>query len=257
MATAEIVDTIPTYKVVLIGESGVGKTTLIHRHTTGEFLTTYSPTQGVNVTPLVFYTTKGKVILNVWDCAGQDKYKGLGSGYYIGAAAGMLMFDTTSKYTFERIPGWLKQWEQMQGIVKRPTVLCGNKIDCTPLDRKYAPCSDDIKSYVSTSKLEYYEISAKANTNFTLPFLYLIRNLMKDPDLTFVEGPPVTPPEVKTDLPVVELADSYDYICEDFTGGICDDLHDYIDTHGKEAGKKLMDSITEVITKAKSETSTQ
>lgn len=74
---------IPTFKCVLVGDGGTGKTTFVKRHMTGEFEKKYVATLGVEVHPLVFHTNRGKIRFNVWDTAGQEKFGGLRDGYYI------------------------------------------------------------------------------------------------------------------------------------------------------------------------------
>ena len=69
------------YKLVLVGEGGVGKTTFVKRHLTGEFEKKYIATLGVEVHPMVFHTNHGPIRLNVWDTAGQEKLGGLRDGY--------------------------------------------------------------------------------------------------------------------------------------------------------------------------------
>ena len=72
---------IPEYKLVLVGDGGVGKTTFVKRHLTGEFEKKYIATLGVEVHPMTFYTTSGKIRFMVWDTAGQEKLSGLRDGY--------------------------------------------------------------------------------------------------------------------------------------------------------------------------------
>ncbi len=73
--------TIPEFKLVLIGDGGVGKTTFVKRHLTGEFEKKYIATLGVEVHPMVFHTSRGKIKFMVWDTAGQEKLSGLRDGY--------------------------------------------------------------------------------------------------------------------------------------------------------------------------------
>ena len=81
MATSE--EQMPTFKCVLVGDGGTGKTTFVKRHLTGEFEKKYVATLGVEVHPLVFNTNRGPIRFNVWDTAGQEKFGGLRDGYYI------------------------------------------------------------------------------------------------------------------------------------------------------------------------------
>ncbi|KAF0293595.1 GTP-binding nuclear protein Ran, testis-specific isoform [Amphibalanus amphitrite] len=93
----------PTFKCVLLGDGGTGKTTFVKRHLTGEFEKKYVATLGVEVHPLVFHTNRGAIRFNVWDTAGQEKFGGLRDGYYI------QYYDISAKsnYNFEKPFLWL------------------------------------------------------------------------------------------------------------------------------------------------------
>jgi GTP-binding nuclear protein Ran len=75
----------------LVGDGGVGKTTFVKRHRTGEFEKKYVATVGAEVHPMDFNTNMGKIIFNVWDTAGQEKHAGLRDGYYISADCAIIM----------------------------------------------------------------------------------------------------------------------------------------------------------------------
>ena len=85
----------PFLKLVLVGDGGVGKTTFVKRHLTGEFEKKYIPTLGVEVHPMSFHTSKGEYTFDVWDTAGQEKFGGLRDGYYVGGKCGIIMFDVS------------------------------------------------------------------------------------------------------------------------------------------------------------------
>ena len=74
-------DGIPEFKLVFVGDGGVGKTTFVKRHITGEFERRYIATVGVEVHPMIFHTNHGPIRFNVWDTAGQEKLSGLRDGY--------------------------------------------------------------------------------------------------------------------------------------------------------------------------------
>merc|ERR1719287_186230 len=78
---------IPQFKCLLVGDGGVGKTTFVKRHLTGEFEKKYVATIGVEVHAMPFDTNRGRLIFNVWDTAGQEKFGGLRDGYYIQGSA--------------------------------------------------------------------------------------------------------------------------------------------------------------------------
>ena len=122
-----MVDTVVEFKLVLIGDGGVGKTTFVKRHLTGEYEKRYIATVGVEVHPLKFSTTRGNVVFNVWDTAGQEKLSGLRDGYYIGGQCGIIMFDVTSRITYKNVPKWHRDLIRVCENV--PIVLVGNKVD--------------------------------------------------------------------------------------------------------------------------------
>jgi GTP-binding nuclear protein Ran len=177
-----------TFKVVLIGDGGVGKTTFVRRHVTGDFQRQYVPTIGVTVYPLKFSTNYGVIQFNVWDTAGQEKYGGLRDGYYIQSNGGMIMFDVTSRITYKNVPNWHRDLVRVCENI--PIVLCGNKIDVK--DRKVKA-----KNVVFHRKknLAFYEISAKSNYQFEKPWVFLARKLTGRSDLVLVEEVSVKPVE--------------------------------------------------------------
>lgn len=179
------------FKVVLVGEGSVGKTTLVKRHMTGEFDTKYTATVGVEVHPLRFHTNVGPVTLNVWDCSGQEKFGGLRQGYYAQADAAILMFSLDSNLSLKGISAYYRELKDV------PKVLVGNKCD--------------VKCSVATSNLlmvrefmgcEYYPISTKSNYGYEKPFLSLIRLLMKDDTIHFIEHLFLPEPVVIVPVPV-------------------------------------------------------
>jgi len=183
---------VPKFKLILVGDGGVGKTTFVKRHKTGEFEKKYIATMGVEVSPLPFHTNLGQVVFNCWDTAGQEKFGGLRDGYYIGGQAAIIMFDVTARVTYKSVPHWHKDLVRVCENI--PIVLVGNKVDCK--DRKVKP--KDI-TFHRKKNLQYYDISAKSNYNFEKPFLYIIRKLTGDPNAHFVEAPALLPPEAQVD----------------------------------------------------------
>lgn len=180
---------IPEFKLVLVGDGGIGKTTFVKRHMTGEFEKKYIATLGVEVHPITFYTNHGKIKFNVWDTAGQEKLGGLRDGYYIGANCAIIMFDVTSRITYSNVPKWYK--DMIRVCENIPIVLIGNKVDVK--DRKVRA-----KHIIFHRKknLQYYDISAKSNYQYEKPFVWLLRRLTNDPGLVLVEAPVLAPVEV-------------------------------------------------------------
>lgn len=169
------------YKIVLIGDGAVGKTSFLKRHRIGEFVTNYNATLGVEVHPLKFYTNYGPIILNIWDVAGQKKFRGLGSGYYHGSDAAIIMFSVDSMSSYRNVGNW---HNKLNKVVSIPVVICGNKVD---LDTHRVKAKHI--TYHRKKSLQYYNISAEQNYHFDKPFLYLCRRLTGKDDLKFVMAP--------------------------------------------------------------------
>jgi len=183
---------VATFKLVLVGDGGTGKTTFVKRHLTGEFEKKYIATLGVEVHPLVFYTNFGSIRFNCWDTAGQEKFGGLRDGYYIQGQCAIIMFDVTSRVTYKNVPNWHR--DLIRVCENIPIVLCGNKVDV-----KERKVKAKTITFHRKKNLQYYDISAKSNYNFEKPFLWLARKLCGEPELEFVEMPALQPPEVHID----------------------------------------------------------
>lgn len=169
----------PTFKCVIVGDGGVGKTTLVTKHLTGEFVQVYEPTLGVEVHPIVFNTTIGPIRINVWDTAGQEKYSGLREGYYVQADCAIVMFDLTSKLTYRDSKMWYDSVRNKCGNI--PIIIVGSKVDIN----NHAVMNSDIE--FDRERDMYYNISSKSNYNFEKPFVALMKKLMNDNTIQLTE----------------------------------------------------------------------
>jgi len=161
---AEAAQAPPSFKLVLVGDGGTGKTTFVKRHLSGEFEKKYIATQGVEVHPLGFTTNLGQIQFDVWDTAGQEKFGGLRDGYYINGQCAIIMFDVTSRITYKNVPNWHR--DVVRVCENIPIVLCGNKVDV-----KERKVKAKTITFHRKKNLQYYDISAKSNYNFEKPFL--------------------------------------------------------------------------------------
>lgn len=186
MQASSTADCVATFKLILVGDGGTGKTTFVKRHLTGEFEKRYVATVGVDVHPLTFHTNRGKICFNCWDTAGQEKFGGLRDGYYIEGQCAIIMFDVTSRNTYKNVPNWHRDITRVCDAI--PIVLVGNKVDCA--DRQVKA---KMITFHRKKNLQYYDISAKSNYNFEKPFLWLAKRLANDPELTLVEAPMLDP----------------------------------------------------------------
>lgn len=175
------------FKIVVIGDGGVGKTTFIQHHLTkseiqGVYFPKYTSTFAYFVSRIAFYTNKGPIPCNMWDTAGQEKFSGPGQRYYLDANAAIIMFDVTSRISYKNIPDWYRTIETVCGNI--PMVLCGNKCD-----RPFRKVKTRMISYHRKKNLKYYDISAKSGYNCVEPILFILRKLARDDSLHFAPQP--------------------------------------------------------------------
>merc|ERR1711998_183069 len=176
---------------------GVGKTTFVKRHLTGEFEKKYVATIGVEVHAMPFDTNRGRLIFNVWDTAGQEKFGGLRDGYYIQGQCAIIMFDVTSRISYKNVGVWYRGLVRVcQNI---PIVLVGNKVDVKERKVKVKQINFHRKK-----NLNYYDISAKSNFNYEKPFLSLAKKLVGDQHLIFVDTQALLPAEVEINAATME-----------------------------------------------------
>ncbi len=168
-----------SHKIVFVGDEGVGKTTFITRHMTGEFEKRYIATQEKELRSILFYTNKGKIGFDILDIAGQEKF-GLSTDRFTRADCAVVMFDLTSLVSYKNAKVWVDLVRK--AVPDIPIVLCGNKVDIK--NRKVKP--SDITMQRDLNLLKYYDISAKSNYNFEKPFLTFVRHFYGE-DAKFVQ----------------------------------------------------------------------
>jgi Ras-related protein Rab-1A len=163
------------FKILLIGNSAVGKSSLLMRFADNVFHETFLPTIGVDFKIRTIEQAGSIVKLQMWDTAGQEKFKTITSAYFKGAQGIILVFDLTDQQSFLNVQNWLAESERYSGpnVVR---ILVGNKCDLVEqrqVSRKQA------ETYAAAEGMRYYESSAKDNSNVETLFKELAGN-MKD-----------------------------------------------------------------------------
>ncbi|KAF8118625.1 hypothetical protein N665_0004s0105 [Sinapis alba] len=149
------------FKVVLIGDSGVGKSNLLSRFTKNEFSLESKSTIGVEFATRSLNVDDKVIKAQIWDTAGQERYRAITSAYYRGAVGALLVYDVTRHSTFENVETWLKELRNHTdpNIV---VMLVGNKSDLRHL---VAVQTEDAKSFAEKESLCFMETSALESTN--------------------------------------------------------------------------------------------
>jgi GTP-binding nuclear protein Ran len=157
-----------TMKIVLLGDGGVGKTTMVKRHLTGNFETKYVSTVGCEVHPLVWNTNQGKITMNLWDTAGQELLSGFREAYNMQADAFIVFFDVTHKGSWKEVPSWITNIQKSNPSAL--IIVVGNKADS---DHRVVKLSDILDAKLG---VPYYDISVKSRYNYEKPFMFALQN---------------------------------------------------------------------------------
>ncbi|KAM8999037.1 ras-related protein Rab-37 isoform X1 [Sarcophilus harrisii] len=161
-------------KVMLLGDSGVGKTCFLIHFKDGAFLSrTFIATVGIDFRNKVVTVDGTKVKLQIWDTAGQERFRSVTHAYYRDAQALLLLYDITNRSSFENIRAWLTEIHE---YAQRDVVimLLGNKAD---VSRERVVRSEDGETLAREYGVPFMETSAKTGMNVELAFLAIAREL--------------------------------------------------------------------------------
>ena len=176
MSTPEEGDLI--LKVVVVGETGVGKSNIVTRFATNSFNETAMPTIGVDLIPKTVTIDQTRLTVQLWDTAGQERMRALASSYYKNAKGVLLVYDITSKETFERLRYWLKEVKKTAGEGVKVMII-GNKRDLM-INRQVS--EEEATTWAKEKGYFYMEVSAKTNEGGCVNKAVeaLVRDVLKD-----------------------------------------------------------------------------
>mmetsp|Transcript_16047 Transcript_16047/g.22141 ORF Transcript_16047/g.22141 Transcript_16047/m.22141 type:complete len:202 (+) Transcript_16047:193-798(+) len=164
-------------KLVLLGDMGTGKSSLVLRFVKGQFFEYQESTIGAAFLTQTVSVNDITVKFEIWDTAGQERYHSLAPMYYRGAAAAIVVYDITSEESFNRAKSWVREL-QRQGNPALVMALAGNKSDKAE-DRKVT--AEEAQAYSAENNLFFSETSAKTSTNVNELFYEIARKLPKHP----------------------------------------------------------------------------
>lgn len=147
------------YKLVLLGDSAVGKSSLVLRFVKKQFFEYQESTIGAAFLTQTIQLNDAIVKFEIWDTAGQERYHSLAPMYYRGAAAAVVVYDITNRQSFLRAKSWIKEL-QRQGNPNIVIALSGNKLDLA--DARQVE-TEEAKSYAEENNIFFVETSAKTN----------------------------------------------------------------------------------------------
>mmetsp|Transcript_1210 Transcript_1210/g.3541 ORF Transcript_1210/g.3541 Transcript_1210/m.3541 type:complete len:218 (-) Transcript_1210:82-735(-) len=191
----------PEFKVALCGDGGVGKTSFLARHLTGDLrMRRYRPRVEADVEALAFHTNCGRVSFNVFDTANLDSANTVGVWRqlsWVDSDCAIVMFDVASRITYKHLLYWHRNIVRLCGHI--PIVLVGNKVDLR--DREVM--AKHIQFH-RKHNLQYYDMSVLTSYNVEKPFLWLARRLVNQDNLQFVGPCARAPPDFHIDAALVE-----------------------------------------------------
>ncbi|MFX1568702.1 MAG: GTP-binding protein [Promethearchaeota archaeon] len=164
------------FKLILGGEGGVGKTSMVHRFVEDSFQTDYKSTIGTSIMKKEcdFQDLESKVRFVIWDLAGQAQFKRVRQTYLGNAEAGILVFDVTRKDTFDKLENWFKEIKEVSTTIS--LILVGNKID---LEDERVVSAEEGENLAQKLNLSYIETSAKTGENINDAFKMLALQMIK------------------------------------------------------------------------------
>jgi small GTP-binding protein len=165
-------------KVVVVGDSGTGKTCLVFRYVRGSFDEESQPSLGVEFLTKIVPTARHRIQLQLWDTAGQELFRSVTRGYYRGSAAALVVFDLTSRDSFDDIGRWL---QDVRDVARSDvvTILIGNKSDLA--DARQVS-TEEAESFANENSMRYFETSAKTGANVDEAFEAGIDSIEKNVD---------------------------------------------------------------------------
>ena len=170
---------IPLYKICIVGDFGVGKTTLLHQYLERRFNPEVSTTIGSNffVKHINLPNVKTPITLQIWDLAGQEYFKWVRHEFYKGAKGIVYVFDLSQKRTFDNILGWKNEIEK--AIKGFSSILVGNKLDLITQNNKIIGKEESEALKKKLKSCAYHETSAKIGTGVEEFFSKLVSHIYK------------------------------------------------------------------------------
>ncbi|KAJ3594821.1 hypothetical protein NHX12_004126 [Muraenolepis orangiensis] len=158
------------FKILIIGNSSVGKTSFLFRYADDSFTPAFVSTVGIDFKVKTIYRNDKRIKLQIWDTAGQERYRTITTAYYRGAMGFILMYDITNEESFNAVQDWSTQiktysWDNAQ------VLLVGNKAD---MDDERVVAAERGRQLSEQLGFEHFEASAKNNINVKQTFERLV-----------------------------------------------------------------------------------
>jgi small GTP-binding protein len=161
------------HKMVLLGDTSVGKSCIVRRLVQDQFWDFQEPTIGSAFTTQTIYTDTHPVNFEIWDTAGQERYRSLAPMYYRGAKVALVVYDITNSDSLNGAKNWVQELK-MRGDPDLIVAIVGNKIDMLAF-RKIT--YEEVRGYAIENEILFYESSAKTNINIQEMFVDIAKKI--------------------------------------------------------------------------------
>jgi Ras-related protein Rab-39B len=153
------------FRFILIGDSTVGKSSLLRSFSDGKFSEISDPTVGVDFFSRLVHVRDGsRIKLQLWDTAGQERFRSITKSYYRNSVGAILAYDITNRSSFERIPTWLSEAKRYIEPFRPVFLIVGCKLDLAAEDRRQVGV-EEVFDYAAAHGLHFIETSAKSGEN--------------------------------------------------------------------------------------------
>ena len=163
-------------KIMILGESSVGKTSLITRYTKDTFCGLYLTTVGIDFQEKFLNINNKKIKIEIWDTAGQERYRNISKNYFQSSDGFLLAYDITNEDSFQKLSFWHEQIH-LNAPEKTKYIVVGNKKD---IEDKRKVQREEGENFAKNNGVHFYETSALDSTNVNVVFEFLAKEIVND-----------------------------------------------------------------------------
>ena len=163
-----------SYKVLLLGNSYVGKTCILLRFSEDTYKDDYEVTIGLNYRIKTLNIDNNPIRMQIWDTSGEEKFKAIAKNFYRGAHGVLLIYDICEKNSFLDVKSWIEQIIENTDNDNLVMILCGNKCD---MEKERNISKNEGENLANSYKIPFFECSAKENINIDEIFNTLAKNI--------------------------------------------------------------------------------
>ena len=165
-------------KILIIGDSTVGKTNFVYKFSEDKFSENYFATTGIELKTSSIQIDGKSIKIQLWDTAGQEKYRAMTKNLYLKSQGIIILFDITNETSFINLKNWMSQIKESCGE-DIPILLVGNKID---LEDNRVINKERAMEYANNENIEYIEVSSKTGENINKALTSLLQKILKRAD---------------------------------------------------------------------------